>query len=508
MEDKIGKAGRNFKSDFDAGSMMLMQKYLKRFYKKMETKDIDTRSIMAGTFNTACQVLDRIRDVPPHEAVMSVFVYCRDEKYRFISKEFEACFELASLAPDEFVDRLHSFYNNFVAKMKKPGMLEAFSEFMGIFMRLRFTKNNHHINPNVILAYTDLILQAFDYLRKPKLNTSDVVIGVSLKDEPLMIKDRYQHLNLAILEWTAAFLLEQRLLPETPFFQRYGFSVTGQEDIAAIGRQARIFQNIRGALMPYINEYTFDILPTNHHNGDITYLTLCDTRLKAEDLMDKLSRRRRTLPTNGVWVKFDDPTEYYIDLLLKEVAREDTVVLLWKVQSSVGDFSGYYDTAEKYFYSIAIEGANDKFTNFLASLVLYYYAVAVLDDEEYTDARSKEYFKNFIYDIPGKSYGMAGKLKNTYNPDAEGKSVGPRKGSDDFDSRERAINGYVRKLPAGQTASESAIEKAKKLGYDLNPDETYVSCFIKNVFYRKDKDNKGKTQDPEEVDGDKPPEKN
>lgn len=487
MEDKIGQSARKF-SDFDKQSFDLMNRYLKKYVKKMDSKDIDTRSIMAGTYNTACQVLDRIRDVPTHEVIMSVFVYCRDEKYRFISKEFESCIELACIAPDAFAEKLHSFYNNIAAKMKKPGMLQAFAEFMGIFMRLRYTKSTHHVNPNVILAYTDLILQTFDYLRKPKLDTSELVVGISLDDDPLMIKDKYQYFCLAGLDYIASFCLHGKPLNESVLYQRYGFeNVNSQEDFAALGRENRIFQNIRGALMPYINEYTFDILPVNHHNGDISELILCETDLIVEEIMDKLTLRRRTLPTNGVLVKFDDPTEYFKTMLLKEVAREDTVILLWKVETSLGDFSGYYDTADKFFYSPFIESGNTQFKNFMSSLILYFYAAAVLDDEGCSDADSGQHFKNLVFSISGKSYGMAGKLKNTYRDDEDKAHTGPRKGSDKYDTRDRAINGYVRKLPAGQVASEAAIEKAKKMGYDLKPDETYVSCFVKSVFYRKDK---------------------
>ena len=49
------------------------------------------------------------------------------------------------------------------------------------------------------------------------------------------------------------------------------------------------------------------------------------------------------------------------------------------------------------------------------------------------------------------------------------------------------MNGYIRRLPAGQTASEQAKEKAQRLGYDLEDNQTYVSPFIKTVFVRKDR---------------------
>lgn len=71
---------------------------------------------------------------------------------------------------------------------------------------------------------------------------------------------------------------------------------------------------------------------------------------------------------------------------------------------------------------------------------------------------------------------------------------GPRHNAEKYEAKDKAINGYIRKLPKGQSASEDARAKAKKMGYALKSDETYVSPFFRTTFYLK-KDEPSDTKD-------------
>lgn len=136
------------------------------------------------------------------------------------------------------------------------------------------------------------------------------------------------------------------------------------------------------------------------------------------------------------------------------------------------------------------EAGDTNASRVIEALVLYFYAVAVLDDEKYTDEKAKNHFQNFIYPIGARSFGKGGRLLKTYPPDMGTKDGdGPRHNTGKYEAKERAINGYVRKPPAGQTASEEAQSKAKKMGYDLKTNETYVSPFRRTTFYLKKEDN-------------------
>ena len=56
-----------------------------------------------------------------------------------------------------------------------------------------------------------------------------------------------------------------------------------------------------------------------------------------------------------------------------------------------------------------------------------------------------------------------------------------------YEAAEVTIQGYIRKLPAGQKASEEARTLAENLGYGLEPNETYVRPFIRQVFPLKER---------------------
>ena len=85
-------------------------------------------------------------------------------------------------------------------------------------------------------------------------------------------------------------------------------------------------------------------------------------------------------------------------------------------------------------------------------------------------------------------FGRSGKLQNVYAAiDEVEEKYGARKGSDKYESEERSIQGFIRKVGQGRTPSEQAVEYARALGYDLEPDETYVRPFIKRVLRLKQK---------------------
>lgn len=127
--------------DFSRESYRFVPQYLPHYAKMMEDKDIDTRALMAEAFSVAVQVLARFDGIEPHEVVASVYVFCKDEKYKFISRYFESCVESAALTPDAFAKGLHKWCNALAAKIKNTeGGLKAFAEFASLYRRLQTQK--------------------------------------------------------------------------------------------------------------------------------------------------------------------------------------------------------------------------------------------------------------------------------------------------------------------------------------------------------------------------------
>lgn len=89
-------------------------------------------------------------------------------------------------------------------------------------------------------------------------------------------------------------------------------------------------------------------------------------------------------------------------------------------------------------------------------------------------------------------FARGGRLKRSDNVEdgATHQPTGARKGNDAYESEERAIQGFVRKVGAGRTPSPEAVARATALGFELAQDETYVQPFIKNVLKLKEKTEK------------------
>lgn len=486
--------------EFSDSSRELIKKYINHCAKMMEGKDIETRALMAEAFADAVQILARFENLPQHELIASVYVFCRDEQYQFISKRFEACIETAILAPDEFVHGLHKWCNAMAAKLKNtPGGLKAFAEFASLYRRLSTEKAGiEKIDQHVVWAYIDLICLMLNYIRPNKFDSAKAICGVTTDGKPLTIHNPYALDAMPSFEFKAISCgvkgykdipLNVKDFSLGYVFRKYGFyNVETSQDANLLNMQMRYFQDLRLALLPYINEYTYDIMPEHMFTcilKNFHLLTVDGLDVKA--LREKLrTSRRRTLPSNGITVTFDDPTVCLKALRLKEMVINDEVIMLYKLSfDTEGDICGYYNTNMDYIYS-PNETMNTRATQFIDALIFYFYAVAVLDDEAYCDAKTQDYFQNFIYPIKASSFGRGGKLLKTYPPlmgtaDAEG----PRHNTEKYEAKDKAINGYIRKLPKGQSASEEARAKAKKMGYDLKSDETYVSPFFRTTFYLK-----------------------
>lgn len=83
--------------EFSDSSRELIKKYINHCAKMMEGKDIETRALMAEAFADAVQILARFENLPQHELIASVYVFCRDEQYQFISKRFKRVLKQLSL---------------------------------------------------------------------------------------------------------------------------------------------------------------------------------------------------------------------------------------------------------------------------------------------------------------------------------------------------------------------------------------------------------------------------
>ena len=170
-----------------------------------------------------------------------------------------------------------------------------------------------------------------------------------------------------------------------------------------------------------------------------------------------LKRRKRTLPTNGVRVTFSG-TEIISELLLKEILYDNSIYMLYRISTANGDLCGVYETKDCFCYSIfqtSIE--HDYLAAGVESLVLFCYASQVLGGKYSLSEINRFISVDKCAQLTASCYGQGGRLRNVYD------GVQPKR-EGDYVAGEASIQGYIRKLPAGQKASQEARELAESLG--------------------------------------------
>ena len=448
----------------------------------MAGKPLPVRILMERTFNTALMVLEEIDGIPFTKLTMDVYFFCKDVAFKEVVRLYDAQLELAGANQEKFVFGLHGFYNNVVSKVKKAGKQREFAEFLGTVSRIQKEKCGQ-FSKHIIDAYLDLILQTFEYLRPNKFAMTECVYGVSTGGEFLTGPYPYPFSDLPVMEFEEKMETgwrpksrEDLLQFLSRLYAKYGIELHSEDELDVLEMIQRIHITTTAALLPLINEYTFQIIPEKVYTS--IKAPLQDMRIHAdpERLKEKLKHRRRTLPTNGVLFEVDDPIGELQGVFLQETLYADSIHCLYRIDTRDGSLAGYYDTSSTFFFSISQDADDPLPYQSMTAFVLALYASQVLDTEPLT----ADLFQQAGKPLPVRVFQKGGKLRDTYHR-------GPAKDRDPdlYGHKEKAIAGFVRKLPEGAIASDDAKRVAEQYGFELAADETYVRPFIKQVFVRK-----------------------
>lgn len=465
----------------------------KKLNKKLEGKPQPMQILQKRTMNTALAVLENLDGIPFTKLSMSLYFYCQDLKMSEFTHQYENQLELAGANPDKFVFQLHKFFNEISVKIKKEDLYSDFFEFYYRCVRLRLEHENKAIEDQVIVAYLNLLTQNIEYLRPSKFDFSTIVAGRKTTGELMTAPDLFPDLDLAGYDFEKDF--EAGKVKGDPSFaifrayHKYGYPIKSMQDLQIITNVDKIQTTTTTTLLPFINEYTYDILPQKPFTTKASAFDILNTSLDIGEIKQALTKRKRTLPSNGVNITFEE-NELLKSLLLKEIYFDNSIFLLYRFTTEQGDLSGFYDTKGKFFYTILVEYYDKpEVAPTFASLILYLYGCYTLNNTEYQLPKLSTYFSlTGNPELKANGFLQGGKVKNVYDPNKEHSVGTARKGNEDYETETKAIQGFIRRVPEGKHPSEHAIALAESLGYDLAPNETYVQPFVKQVFKLKRKE--------------------
>jgi hypothetical protein len=458
--------------------------YRSRYLHKIASKPKPLWIQARRTFATAISVLASLDGVPFDTLVHSVYIYCEDSTLNWMTREYEKQVELAGANPERFVMGLHSFYNQISHKIRKNKLYSELMDFMGAYMELAY-QPHPDVNENVVTAYGNLLMQTMEYIRPSKFNFTQSIIGVTVDGQPICVPQPYPNWDLPSYEIEDA-AEKHRILPDDVFrvlhetYAKYGYEVASMEDLLEITEIQKLHDNTIVALMPYISEFTYDIFPLRHYKSWESPLTRIAVTVPLNNLLSLLKARKRTLPQNGTRIVFHDPLGEVQELLLKETVKHNAVIMLYRLSTKNGDVAGYFNTQTGFLYSANLDCGKPEVYHKTKKFLLYCYAVCVTNRFPSTE--------NTVFNggtaVSLRVYSIGGKQRAVYGAAELGGTMN-RRDVAGMEPQVREIDWYIRKLPFGQKASEDAVCMARQMGYDLDPGETFVRPFCKEVFVKR-----------------------
>lgn len=464
---------------------------LKKYWKKGRA----ICTIQKRTLVTALQIIEEINGIPFENFSLLLYNFTKDEAFRDFCREYEYAIEMAAIDRDKFSDGLDKFYDKQAKKIKERGLLHPFLEFVVWFLDKQDTSTDQ-TSYRVYNAYCDLIIQQMEYLRPNKYDYNEMLCGLTSAGEPITVPDPLPNIDWPTTVFEYETLIEKKrnsISRLADLYAQYGYpGMEDQEKNLAIMSTSRFYTNDVINIAPYINEYTFDIVPVTPFIPDIRddmwgYPVRFDFSLE-----DILSHRRRTLPANGLKVTFTG-ARMFQTLLLKECYHNSEIVLLFRYTTKMGDVVGCYLTKSRIFRStLERVSAGKKYEQdnvpdfvkkiaarakvILKNTTLWAYASFVCNDPRVLPTSNG--YQMFVFGDPASVQfsSIGGKLRPTKEP-----GTGKKRSTDTetYNAETRSINGYVRRLPEGQKASEKAKLLAQSLGFELDEGETYVQPFIR-----------------------------
>ena len=427
----------------------------RRITRKSKGKPLPVIILQTRTLSTAVEILTSIQEIPFEKLSMSLYFYCHDVGMKEFTRAYEAQLELAGADPEKFALGLHQFFNKMANTIQKQNLYDNFFEFYYRCVKLRLKNENENVNATVSTAYQNLLVQQMEYLRPSKFDFRTFIAGRKTTGS-----DPEEYLY--------------------GLYRKAGYDIHNADDHLRYISEDKLHTTTCTTLLPFINEYTFDILPQNIYNANSDIIHRVMVNVDLSELKEELKHRKHTLPTNGVRIIFKD-AEIFSEILLKEILYDNSIYMLYRLNSVNGDICGVYETRDSFFYGIFIASeAHGYLEERMESMILYLYATQVLGGSYLLSDINRYLMIEGCEHITAEGFGLGGKLRNVYDGVQR-----PRNG--DYETAEASIQGYIRKLPAGQKASEEARTLAESLGYDLEPNETYVRPFIRQVFRLKER---------------------
>ena len=382
-------------------------------HRRIDKKYADDPSyvIRKRVVNTATEVIRKVNDLAFSDLATDIYLICDEVGYKYFSSKYRNVIEFAKLHPEKLVDQLYKYLREIAREIKKENLLylreiareikkenllQEFFMFMSVLSEATRISIEHR---EIFLAYLDLLSEQTEFLRPNVFNYNQLIVGITTEGDVLTINDPFPNLDLPVYELSksrkkgteAVAVMEKAC-------KKYGYNFDDYEEVHAT---SGCYNNNINFLIPYINEFTYDMLPEKPYPPD--------SRIRLIEIKNPLSygkmlqARKRTLPANGLLIKFEN-SAFFEKAFLKEAYYNNCIHLLCKFSTTNGDITVRYNTANEAFFSPFdwIGGYAEELHNTLKQIALWLYAAYVCPNEEQGILPTEEAYHSFTDDTQAK----------------------------------------------------------------------------------------------------------
>jgi len=321
-----------------------------------------------------------------------------------------------------------------------------------------FTKENEN-NP-AIDCYISLIMEQLKFL----CGVNQTIVGIDSKNEFIFAQEPYLNIEIPIFN----FKKHKDVKRLTADYKSYGYVVRSTEDVTALFSNYNAISNNLYQCAFLVDEHNKDMVAKNHHPINIAIdIPACEN---SDKISSYLTKRKRFIKNGRIKVELDAGDIKEVEL--NEVFVDNELYLYFKVKTKENnDFNGFVELSNLQFNSFFSELLPET-NKLLRDLIFEIYALITTDILK-GETRHDDFKMVFKY------------KENILKPNTTTKNSLSHRNLKDYQEELIDIDYFIRKLPDGAVASDEAKSLAKKYGFELSDDETFVRKFKKTIYKKK-----------------------
>jgi hypothetical protein len=422
-----------------------------------------------------------LKDIDEHTLLTNIYIKSDDEEVEKLIRLYEKQIVVSKVNPSQFKMNLHKFFKDTAKHIKENSLYEKFFQLVHLSYVTMATNNSEK---NVLTAYQDLLMQQYIYLGG---TTKRIICGLSEKQGVLTIPEIIPNLTEVNYEIAVTKNLEKA----DAIYRKYGHKVSNMIEVQRLSSFDQLNTCMIYQMAYFISEENIHLIEKPFSDPNIFYEINKDVYRKGniEEINERLTRRQRLLPSNGVICEIYNGGDIK-EIKLEETLKDDSVILLYKVKfSDKTHTSGFYDVNNRVFYSVWSDSNYITYIHQpLQYMVLQNYLKLTCDlsleeKERYLTIEDRLKTKEIDFSLIYVDYSILTDIEEVNTIYSKG---GNRRSLEKYDIKLRKIDSKTRNLPIGANASPEAIAKAKKLGIELPKGKTFVESFKKRVYTTKD----------------------